>query len=101
MCPGMRLNFSALVFILSFAQNVLAQDAAEVINTYCRIVSNGDVENWDKIRTQYYETVTGSYKPRQDNGFNLKTVEPTYNKEYFLKPATHVLKSYRDSSFLI
>ena len=43
-----------IVFIL-FAAPLLGQDAREIVNRYLDTVSNGNIDNWNKIKSTYKE----------------------------------------------
>jgi hypothetical protein len=90
---------ASMLFVCS--QVLKAQDAAHIINSYCKAVSNGNVENWAKIKTVYYETVSSFYDTPGGNDLHLTPVKPSYNREYLMLPDTHVFKHYEDSSFSV
>jgi len=93
----MRLLFIASVFFISTSS---AQSAKDIVNRYLDTVSNGDIDNWNKIKSIYSES-EGSYSHQhyeQKIDF-LKTDNINFTKIFTLFPYNHKHELYADSAF--
>lgn len=88
-----------IVFIL-LATSLYGQDAREIINRYLDTVSNGNVDNWNKIKSTYIESeVCYSQQNFEQKVSFLKPDKPSFHKSYRVPPYNHKIEIYEDSAF--
>lgn len=88
-----------IAFIL-FTTSLHGQDAREIINRYLDKVSNGDIDNWNKIKSTYIESVV--YYSQQDFEQRVNFLKPDkahFTKSYRVAPYNHKIEIYEDSTF--
>lgn len=86
-----------LLFALPFAH---AQKAEEIVNRYLDTVSNGNIENWNKIKSIYIENESYSGQPEFEKQINfLKIQKPNFNRLFGARRYGSRVESYDDSSY--
>jgi hypothetical protein len=95
----MRLLLFASVLWIS---NSYAQTAREIVNRYLDTLSNGKIENWNKIKSIYSENESfysqQNFEQRIDP---LKKENANFTKVFIVFPYNHKHELYADSSFTI
>jgi hypothetical protein len=87
------------LFLLCATTSLHAQDAKEILQKYFETVSNGDIKNWDTIKSVYIES-EGFYSQQSFDGQpDFSGTKVTYSKTYRVWP--HWLKTeiYEDSTY--
>ena len=101
------MKYLTAILILS-APSLKGQTAEEIINRYLDTVSNGNIENWYRIKTMYTENESYYSQNAFDQKVDFVTRDkPTFNKTYFAYPNNHrkverynmKIESYKDSTF--
>lgn len=88
-----------VVFIL-FASPLSGQDARDIVNRYLDTVSNGNIDNWNKIRSTYTESeVYYSQQDFEQKVDFLKSDKAHFHKSYRVPPYHHKIEIYEDSTF--
>ncbi len=83
-----------------FSTPLFGQDAREIVNRYLDTVSNGNINNWNKIKSIYKESV--SYYSQQDFEHKvdfLKKDKASFSKSFLVLPHEHKIELYADSAF--
>jgi len=91
---------SLMVAFLLVSSIAYSQDAREIMNRYLDTVSNGNIENWNKIKSMYTESE--SYYSQQDFDQKVnfyKTDKPSFHKHYTFPPYGSRNELYSDSTF--
>lgn len=94
----MKFSLAGLAFFFSVLCS--AQSAKEILQTYFDTVSNGEIRNWDKIRSVYIESVA-FYNSQQADASQL-SVSPAkshYYKTYREWPDKLKTEIYEDSLY--
>jgi hypothetical protein len=92
----MKFMFLSFILLSSF---VYGQNAREIINHYLDTVSNGNVENWSKIKSTYIESESLYSQNSFDQTVSLVSPDkPSFQKIYTLWPQRRI-DSYSDSTF--
>ena len=87
------------VFILA-SQFSYGQDALDIINRYIDTVSNGDVRNWNSIKSVYSESESYYGQQAFDQKVDLlKKDKPNFQRSYRVPPYDHRIELYEDSTF--
>jgi len=95
------MKFSLIIAGLFMIPALLSgQDAREIVRRYLDKVSNGNIENWKKIKSTYTES-EGYYSQNDfDQKVNLlKPDKSTFSKTYTVWPQQKI-EGYADSTFL-
>jgi len=95
----MRLLFIASVLWIS---NSYAQTAKEIVNRYLDTVSNGKIENWNKIKSIYSENESFYSQQNFEQKIDLlKKENSNFTKIFIVFPYNHKHELYADSAFTI
>ena len=89
-----------IVFLLFLSSFVYSQNEREIIHRYLDTVSNGNIENWNKIKSIYIENE--SYSSQQDfrKQVNfLKIDKPNFNRFFGALRYGSRIESYYDSTY--
>lgn len=79
-----------------------AQTAREIVNRYLDTVSNGNIENWNKINSLYSETESFYSQGNFEQTINLlKEEKANYTKIFIEFPYNQKFENYADSAFTI
>ena len=93
----MRLLFIASVLWIS---NSYAQTAKEIVNRYLDTVSNGKIENWDKIKSIYSENESFYSQQNLEQKIDLlKKENANFTKVFIVFPYNHKHELYADFCF--
>jgi hypothetical protein len=88
------------ICLLVLSLSAYAQNARDIVNRYLDTVSNGDVENWKKIKSIYIENENYRRHIGFDHKVNLLQIEkPNFNKYFGVEPHRSRIESYDDSTF--
>lgn len=92
---------AAFVMACILTGSVQAQNANDIIQHYFDTVSNGDIKNWEKIRSVYIEAVSFYSQEEFDQSVPnfMNPARPSYVKEYRLHPYKLRRESYEDSTY--
>ncbi|MEI9919700.1 MAG: hypothetical protein WDO14_12990 [Bacteroidota bacterium] len=83
---------------LTLFSNVLfAQSANDVLENYFKVVSNGDINNWDKIKTAYLETSDTFVQPGNQNVPSLLSQKGSRQKMYRVWPDMSMTEVFDDT----
>lgn len=89
-----------LFTILILSKPGYGQEANEIVNNYLKIVSNGNIENWSKVKSIYKESEAYYSQSDFDQKINLiKSDKPSFHKSFVVLPNLHKNEIYADSSF--
>lgn len=90
-----------IVMVTFFCTSLYGQNAREIIAHYLDTVSNGRVENWNKIESIYTESEV-YYSQKDFNGDVdlLHRDKPSFHKRFTVLPYNQKEELYADSSFL-
>lgn len=103
------MKYLALILVL-LATTLHGQTARDIINRYLDTVSNGNVENWYKIKSIYTESESHYSQEAFDQKLNFTNSDkPSFNKTYLAYPNNYriverynmKIESYKDSAFTI
>lgn len=76
------------------------QDAREIVNRYLDTVSNGNIDNWNKIKSLYRESEGLYSQQNYEHKIDfLKKDKPNFTKEFLVFPYNHKHELYEDSVF--
>lgn len=93
------MKYLLIGFVL-FSLSCYSQDGREIIKRYLDTVSNGDVRNWDKIKSVYTEYQSfysqQAFEQRVDFG---NVDKPSFCKSYRVGLEKNRIDSYGDSTF--
>ncbi|HTH58517.1 MAG TPA: hypothetical protein VL728_20865 [Cyclobacteriaceae bacterium] len=82
MKPSFHLRFSAVMWVL-FVFPSRAQTASEIVSKYLDTVSNGDIRNWDQVKSTYIESVVFYSQGSYDQKISFANSDkPSYSKNY-------------------
>ena len=90
----------ALTFVLLvlFTQSLSGQTAQEIIARYLDTVSNGNIENWNQIKSLYTENeVYYSQQNFEQKIDLLKEEKGNYHKQHIVFPFKQKIEIYDDS----
>ncbi|MEX2232237.1 MAG: hypothetical protein WD824_08760 [Cyclobacteriaceae bacterium] len=89
-----------IVCLLFLSSSVYSQNAREIIHRYLDTVSNGDIDNWNKIKSIYIENESYSSQQDFEKQINfLKIEKPNFNKLFGARRYGSRIESYDDSTF--
>ena len=92
------MKLLTIAFIL-FATSLHGQDAIEIVSRYLNKVSNGNVDNWNKIKSIYTESeVYYSQQDFEQKVDFLKSDKAHFHKSYRVSP-NQKIDIYEDSTF--
>lgn len=88
-----------LVFGL-LSTSLYGQNAREIVNHYLDTVSNGNIDNWNKIKSIYSESegLYNQYNYEHKVNF-LKREKPNFTKVFLVFPYNRKHELYEDSAF--
>lgn len=91
---------SLIIVLVLFSSSIYGQDVREIINRYLDTVSNGNIDNWKKIKSVYseYESYYSQRDSEQKIHF-LQPEKPSFCKSYQLVPYRHRIDRYEDSTY--
>lgn len=92
------MRYLAVVFLLSTSA-LSAQSPRGIIDRYIDTVSNGDIRNWETIKSVYSES-EGYYSHDSFEGkVNLlRSDKSNFSKSYRVPPFHHKIELYEDST---
>jgi hypothetical protein len=91
---------SLAILIIIFSPSAYGQNPREIIRHYLDTVSNGNVENWNSIRSFYTESEV--YHSQNDFAGKVNLIQPdqsNFHKSFRVLPHHHKIEIYADSSF--
>ena len=89
-----------LIPLLLLATTLRAQDPRQIINRYLDKVSNGNVDNWYRIKSTYSESeVYYSHQTYQQKASLFTADKPSFNKTYRRLPHDSKVELYDDSTY--
>jgi hypothetical protein len=94
----MTMRLLVIVSLL-FSSSLYAQDAREIIHRYLDTVSNGNINNWNKIKSTYVESEV--YYSQRDFNQKFTLAKPdksNFHKSYSIFPYNNKIEIYEDSS---
>jgi len=91
---------SLLIVFIVFPISLYGQNAREIINHYLDTVSNGNIDNWNKIKSTYIESeVYYSQQDLEQKVNLLKADKASFHKSYRVPPYNQRIDIYEDSVF--
>jgi hypothetical protein len=87
------------LLLLCITTSLHAQDAKEILQKYFETVSNGDIKNWDTIKSVYIES-EGFYSQQSFDGQpDFSGTKATYSRTYREWPHRLKTEIYEDSTY--
>lgn len=94
-----RIKSLIALFVL-LATSLHGQTAREIVERYLDTVSNGDVTNWEKIRSAYVESEVYYSQQDYEQKVNLmKSDKAGFHKSFHIYPYSNKIEIYLDSAF--
>src|SRR5687767_14751689 len=89
-----------IILLVLVASSAHAQSAEEIVNRYLDTVSNGNIENWNKIKSIYIENESYSSQQDFEKQINfLKIEKPNFNRLFGARRYGSRIESYDDSTY--
>ncbi len=83
-----------------FSTSLHGQDAREILRNYLDTVSNGNIDNWNQIKSIYTESESLYTQQSFDQKVDLlKKDKANFSKMFIVFPYNHKHELYEDSSF--
>src|SRR5688572_4797715 len=97
----MHKIYLPLLLVFSVCWTLYAQDAHTIIDHYFDRVSNGNRDNWNKIKSAYIESITLYDQRAADKQLpNFVAQKPTIHKLFILWPDKCRDELYEDSTLV-
>lgn len=93
------MRFLVIIFAI-FSKSVCGQEGRKIVNDYLKIVSDGNIDNWNKVKSIYKESEAYYSQSDFEQRINLTNPDKSnFHKTFLVLPYKHKVEIYDDSSF--